>query len=79
MTKIEKNKLATFSYEPEADVLSWEISAKSIDYAKEIGNVVVHFTKNNDPVLVEIIGAKNFIAQTKHVVASKKSLFRQPA
>lgn len=79
MTKTKKNKLATFSYEPEADVLSWEISAQPIDYAKEIGNVVVHFTKNNDPVLVEIIGAKNFIAQTKQVVASTKNLLRQLA
>ena len=46
-----KNK-AKISYEPEADVLMWEIANMAIDYAKEIGNVVVHFTKNNIPVLI---------------------------
>ena len=38
-----KNK-TKISYEPEADVLMWEITDKPIDFAKEIGNIVVHFT-----------------------------------
>lgn len=43
-----KNKnRAKISYEPEADVLMREITDKPIDYAKEIGSVAVHFTKNN--------------------------------
>ncbi len=47
-------------YDREADVLTLEAdrSAK-IDYAKELGNVVVHFTKNNVPVLVEILNASS--------------------
>ena len=56
-----KNKdKAKISYEPEADVLMWEITDKPIDYAKEIGDVVVHFTKNNMPVLIEILKPANF-------------------
>lgn len=45
------------SYEPEADVLMWEVSKQPIDDAKQIGNIVVHFSKHNIPVLVEILEA----------------------
>ena len=47
--KINKIELR---YEPEADVLSWEINSDPIDYAKEMGNIVVHFSKKNIPVLI---------------------------
>lgn len=66
---------AKISYEPEADVLSWEISGNPIDYAKEIGNIVVHFTKNNVPVLVEILEASRFLAKTKNVVEKESGVF----
>lgn len=77
-----KNKTMTtgvISYEPEADVLLWEISRRPIDYAKEIGNVIIHFTKTNDPVMMEILGAKNFIAHTAQAITHKKKLALQPA
>lgn len=66
---------AKISYEPGADVLMWEISDSSIDYAKEIGNFVVHFTKNNVPVLIEILEASKFLAKTKNVVEKESSVF----
>lgn len=66
---------AKISYEPEADVLMWEISDSSIDHAKEIGNFVVHFTKNNVPVLIEILEASKFLAKTKNVVEKGNSVF----
>lgn len=62
-----KNK-TKISYEPEADVLMWEIADKPIDYAKEIGDVVVHFTKNNTPVLIEILEASKFLVKAKALV-----------
>ena len=67
------------SYEPDADVLMWEITGEPIDYAKEMGNVVVHFTKNNAPVLIEILEAKKFLRATKDLVAGRgsKQLARQ--
>lgn len=66
---------AKISYEPEADVLSWEIAGSPIDYAKEIGNIVVHFTKNNVPVLIEILEASRFLAKTKNVVEKESTVF----
>jgi len=75
-----KNKNeAKISYEPEADVLMWEIVDKPIDFAKEIGNVVVHFTKNNLPVLIEILEASKFLARAKNLVEKDKISIKQPA
>ena len=51
------------SYEPEADVLRVEIGKAPIDYASEIGNVVVHFSKKGIPVSVEILEATGFLKQ----------------
>lgn len=56
------------SYEPEADVLSWELSSKPIDFAKEIGNVVVHFSRKDEPVLVEILDASKFLSKADRLV-----------
>jgi len=72
MKRVKKIKM---SYEPEADVLSVEVAKNPIDYAEEMGNLVVHFSKKNQPVLVEILNAKDFLSQSKTLVG-KKSLSR---
>ncbi len=72
-----KNK-AKISYEPEADVLMWEITDEPIDFAKEIGNVVVHFTKNNTPVLIEILEASKFLTKVKNLVKKTQISIREP-
>ncbi len=64
-----KNKNKTkISYEPEADVLMWEVTDKPIDYAKEIGDITVHFTEDNIPVLIEILEASKFLAKAKNLI-----------
>ena len=68
-----KNK-TKISYEPEADVLMWEITDKPIDFAKEIGNIVVHFTKKNIPVLIEILEASQFLAKAKDIVKKESKI-----
>lgn len=68
-TKATKPKI---SYEPEADVLTWELSDKNIEFAKEIGNVIVHFTKNDTPVLIEILEARDFLANAAASVSKNK-------
>jgi hypothetical protein len=60
------------SYEPEADVLRVEVANLPIDYAKEIGNFVVHFSKDGLPVYVEILKASKFKRVTEKA-------FDQPA
>ncbi|MBI3638421.1 DUF2283 domain-containing protein [Candidatus Wolfebacteria bacterium] len=68
---MNKKNNAKISYEPDADVLMWEISDKPVDFAKEMGNVVVHFTKNNLPVIVEILEASKFLSRVKNLVKEK--------
>lgn len=70
------NKSTTkINYEAEADVLTIESSPAPIDYAKEVGNVVVHFTRDNQPVLLEILEASKFLDKSKNLVqTATKSL-----
>ncbi len=69
----KKAEKINVSYEPEADVLSWEISDKPIDYAKEAGNVIVHFSKNNTPVFIELLEASKFFTQTKRLIHAQRA------
>lgn len=66
------NKKPKFSYEAEADVLRIEISEEPIDYAKEMGNFVVHFSPRGLPVYLEILEAKKFLLQTRRILEKAK-------
>ncbi len=66
-------KEGKISYEPEADVLTWEINQNApIESAREMGNMVVHFTQNNVPVLVEILEASSFLKQAEDAFSRKR-------
>ena len=67
--KVKKLKI---SYEPEADVLSWEVGKQPIEFAEEAGNFVVHFNKKNQPVLVEVLQASEFLKQAKNLVSPQR-------
>ncbi len=77
--KKTKTTIPKISYEPEADVLTWELSGQKIHSAQEMGNVVVHFTKNDQPVLVEILEASRFLSKAKRLVEKKSPVTRQRA
>ena len=68
------NSQPKINYEPEADVLTYEITSQPIDYAKEIGNIVVHFTKNNIPVLIEILEATRFLKKAEKLTSKTPNL-----
>ena len=53
-------KNSRMSYEPEADVLRIESGRQPIDYATELGNMIVHFNRNGQPVYFEILEATKF-------------------
>lgn len=70
---MKKNKqVAHLKYEPEADVLSWEISSLPIDYAAEMGSVIVHFSKKNVPVLIEILNASQWLKQSEKAFKTRR-------
>ncbi|MBI4823090.1 MAG: DUF2283 domain-containing protein [Nitrospirae bacterium] len=51
-------------YSRDVDALMVELSDKPIDYAEEEGQVIVHFSHDGEPVLIEILDAKEFILST---------------
>jgi uncharacterized protein YuzE len=58
-------------YSKDVDVLLIELSEKQIDYAEEEGQMIIYFSKDGDPVLLEILDAKNF------VLSSISSVFKE--
>ena len=57
-------------------MLAWEITKQPIEYAEEIGNVLIHFSKKNKPVLMEILEASKFLSTAKKLVNSKSELVK---
>jgi hypothetical protein len=65
-----KNVVPIISYDPEADVLAVkQRSSVNIDHATELGNFIVHFTKNNRPVLIEILDASKIFGKVSSAFA----------
>ncbi len=50
-------------YDPESNIISWEIAKGKINHAKEIGNFIIHVSKTGKPILIEILEASSFINQ----------------
>ncbi len=72
MKKIKNLKIA---YDSEADVLSLEADKTArIDHAKEMGNLVVHFTKTGEPVLVEMLEASKTFRQNSRFISPLRKL-----
>lgn len=57
----KERKESGVTYDPESDVLAWEITDKPIAYGKEIGTMVVHFTSGHAPVLIEVLEASKLV------------------
>jgi len=60
-------------YDREEDILTVETAPGKIDYAEEMGPFIVHFTKNDKPVVIEILDASDFLS-----MATKSSIKAQP-
>lgn len=50
-------------YDPESNLLSIELAKGEISHAKDYGNFIIHLSKNNTPLLVEILDASKFMGQ----------------
>ncbi len=60
------------SYNREEDILIIEVSEEGIDYAEDVGPMIIHFTKEGKPVLVEILDASEFLAEITKVSVRAK-------
>lgn len=50
------------SYNRDEDIMLLEVAPDWIDFAEEMGPIIVHFSKEGKPVLLEIMDASEFIA-----------------
>ena len=53
--------MAKVRYSKDVDALLIELSPKPVEYAEESGQFILHFDKEGQPVLLEIMDAKNFL------------------
>ena len=51
------------SYDSETDIVLCEISKKRIDHAEEQGPIIIHFDRQDHPVLLEIQDGGKFIGE----------------
>lgn len=73
-SNMKKNSLK-ISYDPEADVMSWELSKRGkIDYATEMGDFIVHFSKDDTPVLIEALDASKLLMKSEKLVEKTREL-----
>jgi uncharacterized protein YuzE len=61
------------TYDREEDILTIETAEGKIDHAEEMGPIIVHFTKEDKPVVIEILDASDFLS-----LATKSSIKSQP-
>ncbi len=61
-------------YSKDVDALLIEPSDKQTDYAEEEGQMIIHFSKEGEPVLLEIIDAKDFILNSLSSVVKEMAI-----
>jgi len=49
-----------FRYDKENDAMMIWLSNDPVDYAKQKKNVIIHFSRNNKPMLIEVLDAMKF-------------------
>ena len=61
-------------YSKDVDILVVELSKKKIDYAEESGQIIIHFTKKGEPVILEIQDARNFLLSSLSSMVKEKEV-----
>lgn len=61
-------------YSKDVDALLIELSNKPIDHAEEEGQVIVHFSKKGEPVLLEILDAREFVLRSVSSLLMEKEV-----
>lgn len=57
-------------YDKEDDVMMIWFSKEPVDYAEQNKDLIVHFSKKNKPVLIEILDATNFLQEATNKLPS---------
>ncbi len=51
-------------YDKKEDIMSVWFSDKPVDYAEQSKSMIMHFSKDNKPVLMEVLNATEFLKLT---------------
>ncbi|MBI3577009.1 DUF2283 domain-containing protein [Candidatus Gottesmanbacteria bacterium] len=57
----------SLKYYRDDDILVISLSRASYDYAEKEGDFIVHFSKENKPVRIEVLNAKKFLEETHSI------------
>jgi len=60
-------------YNREDDVLLIHLSEGKIDHAEEVDGLIVHFSPEDRPVLLEVLDASDFLARLAKITATATS------
>jgi uncharacterized protein YuzE len=60
-------------YNREDDVLMIYLGEGAIEHAEETDGIIVHFTAKNQPVLIEILDASEFLSRLIRLTAHAES------
>jgi hypothetical protein len=63
-------------YSSDEDILMYEVGDEPIDYGVEMDSVIVHFTKEGKPVLLEILDESKFLAQATNAIKTTRNAGR---
>lgn len=66
------------TYSEDVDILLLKVSDNPVEYATEVGQVIVHFSHDDEAVLLEIQDAKNFVAQSYNRMFKDVAVAGQP-
>ena len=58
-------------YYEDADLLSLRVSNDPYKYARQTGDVIVHYSEDKEPVLIEIVNAAQFLKDTNKLLPKK--------
>lgn len=58
-------------YYEDADLLSLRISKEPYKFARQTGDLIVHYTEDKEPVLIEIVNAAKFLKDTTRLIPKK--------
>lgn len=63
-----------YKYDKESDILSVFLSDKPFSYAREVGDVIVHYDKNENPVYLEFLNANIFLKKATSALPLESQL-----
>jgi uncharacterized protein YuzE len=60
-------------YDRDKDIILLELSSEPIDFAEEAGSLIIHFSKDEKPVVVEILDASEFLSTITKITMKTKA------